>query len=253
MFELKSDREIEIMREAGRVVAEVHEIMKKYIAPGITTRELDSLAEEHICRRGATPTFKGYKGGSSRPFPASICASIDEVVVHGIPSDRKLVEGEIISVDVGTSLGGYCGDGAATYPVGKISPAKQKLMDVTLAALMAGIEQARVGNHLGDISAAIQMTAEQSGFSVVRDMVGHGIGRQMHEDPQVHNFGRPGSGPILKKGLVLAIEPMVNTGSYKISFKPDGWTTITADGLPSAHFEHTVAITDKGPEILTVL
>lgn len=253
MFELKSDREIEIMREAGRVVAEVHEIMKKHIAPGITTRELDTLAEEHICRRGAIPTFKGYRGGSSRPFPASICASIDEVVVHGIPSDRKLVEGEIISIDVGTSLNGYCGDGAMTYAVGKVSPAKQKLMDVTLAALTAGIAQARVGNHLGDISAAIQATVEKYGFSVVRDMVGHGIGRQMHEDPQVHNFGRPGSGPVLKKGLVLAIEPMVNVGGYKINFKPDGWTTVTADGLPSAHFEHTVAITDRGSEILTVL
>ncbi len=250
MPEYKTEREIEIMREAGRIVAEVLDLLADHIRPGVTTAELDRLAEEHILGRGAKPAFKGYRmGGNS--FPASICASIDEVVVHGIPSDRALVEGEIISIDVGSYKDGYYGDAARTYAVGAVGDEKQKLMSVTRQALAAGIEQARVGNHLGDISAAIQEAAEQKGFSVVRDMVGHGIGRRMHEDPQVHNFGTPGSGMMLKAGLVLAIEPMVNAGGYKIAFKPDGWTTVTADGSPSAHFEHTVAITDAGPDILT--
>jgi methionyl aminopeptidase len=251
MPEYKSDREIEIMREAGRIVAEVLDLLEEHIKPGVTTAELDRLAEEHILSRGATPAFKGYRMGGNT-YPASICASIDEVVVHGIPSQRKLVEGEIIAIDVGTFKDGYCGDGARTYAVGEINEEKRRLMDVTRQALESGIQQAVVGNHLGDISAAIQKTAEQNGFAVVRDMVGHGIGRRMHEDPQVHNFGEPGTGPLLKAGLVLAIEPMVNAGGYAISFKPDGWTTVTADGSPSAHFEHTVAITRDGPDILTL-
>jgi len=240
------------MREAGRIVAEVLEILGNQVTPGITTAELDRIAEEYILSRGAAPAFKGYRMGGN-VFPASICASIDDVVVHGIPSGRKLMEGEIISIDVGTVKEGYYGDGARTYAVGAIDETKRKLMDVTLQALYAGIEQAVVGNRLGDISAAIQKTVEQNGFSVVRDMVGHGIGRRMHEEPQVHNFGVPGTGPLLKKGLVLAIEPMVNAGGSKISFKPDGWTTVTADGSPSAHFEHTVAITGDGPDILTLV
>jgi len=252
MFELKSDREIKIMREAGRIVAEVHELMAKHIAPGITTNELDKIAEDHIRSRGAEPAFKGYRVGG-RVYPASICASIDDVVVHGIPSDRKLQAGEIISIDVGTLKDGYYGDGAKTFAVDGIDEGKQKLMDVTMAALEAGIEKARVGNHLGDVSSAVQTIVEQNGFSVVRDMVGHGIGRHMHEEPQVYNFGSPGTGPELKAGLVIAIEPMVNIGDYKINFKPDGWTTVTADGTASAHFEHTVAITDAGPEILTLV
>jgi methionyl aminopeptidase len=226
--------------------------MGRNIAPGVTTSELDGLAEDHIRSRGGAPLFKGYRMGG-HTFPASICASIDEVVVHGIPSDRKLVEGQIISIDVGATLDGYCGDGARTYAVGAVDPLKRKLMDVTLAALEAGIAQARIGNRLGDISAAVQQTVESNGFSVVRDLVGHGIGRRMHEDPQVHNFGAAGTGPLLAKGLVLAIEPMVNAGDYRIVFKPDGWTTVTADGSPSAHFEHTVAITGDGPEILTLV
>jgi len=251
MPEYKSDREIEIMREAGRIVAEVLDLIGDHIGPGVTTAELDRLAEDHIRTRGAKPAFKGYRmGGNS--FPASICASIDEVVVHGIPSGRKLVAGEIISVDVGTFKDGYYGDGARTYAVGDIDDCRRKLTDVTRKALDNGIEQARAGNRLGDISAAIQKTAEQNGFSVVREMVGHGIGRRMHEDPQVHNFGTPGTGMVLKTGLVLAIEPMINAGGYRISFKPDGWTTVTADGSPSAHFEHTVAITENGPDILTL-
>lgn len=251
MPEYKSEREVEIMREAGRIVGEVLDLLGDRIEPGVTTAELDRLAEEHIRERGATPAFKGYRMGGNT-FPASICASIDEVVVHGIPSSRRLVEGEIISIDVGTFKDGYHGDGARTYAVGGVDETKRKLMAVTKQALENGIDQARVGNHLGDISAAIQTTAEQNGFSVVRDMVGHGIGRRMHEDPQVHNFGTPGTGMILKAGLVLAIEPMINAGGYKISFKPDGWTTVTADGSPSAHFEHSVAITDDGPDILTL-
>ncbi len=252
MVELKSDREIEIMREAGKIVAEVHQLMAEKVVAGITTAELDSIAEDHIRSRGAEPAFKGYRVGGN-VFPSSICASIDEVVVHGIPSNRELRDGDIISIDVGTFKDGYYGDGAKTFAVGEINETKKKLMDVTLEALNAGIEKAQNGNRLGDISAAIQAVVEENGFSVVRDMVGHGIGRKMHEDPQVYNFGVAGTGPVLKKGLVLAIEPMVNVGDYKISFKPDGWTTVTSDGLPSAHFEHTVAITENGPDILTVV
>ncbi|MCK5127995.1 MAG: type I methionyl aminopeptidase [candidate division Zixibacteria bacterium] len=252
MFELKSKREVELMREAGRIVAEVHVLMEENIKPGITTAELDTIAEKHIRNRGAEPAFKGYRMGNNT-FPASICASIDDVVVHGIPSERKLQEGEIISIDVGTFIGGYYGDGAKTFAIGEIDDTKKKLMKITLQSLEAGIDKARAGNRLGDIGAAVQEIVEQNGFSVVRDMVGHGIGRKMHEDPQVYNFGTPGTGVVLKEGLVLAIEPMVNVGEYKINFKPDGWTTVTADGKPSAHFEHTVAITDNGPEILTLV
>jgi methionyl aminopeptidase len=251
MPEYKTDREIEIMREAGRIVAEVLNMLGENIDPGVTTAELDLKAEELIRSRGAEPAFKGYRVGGNT-FPASICASIDDVVVHGIPSGRKLIEGEIISIDVGTFKDGYHGDGARTYAVGAIDDTKRKLMDVTIMALQAGIKRAVVDNHLGDISAAVQEVVEQNGFSVVRDMVGHGIGRKMHEEPQVHNFGTPGTGPLLKKGLVLAIEPMVNVGGHKINFKPDGWTTVTADGTPSAHFEHTVAVTNNGPDILTL-
>lgn len=250
---MKSEREIEIMREAGRVVAEVLDIMQEHVAPGITTGELDTLAEEHIRRRDGSPAFKGYRMGPGRAFPASICASIDDVVVHGIPGSRKLLEGEIISIDVGVLKDGYYGDAARTYAVGEVDETKQKLMQVTREALEAGIDKARVGNRLGDISSAVQKVVEQNGFAVVREMVGHGIGRKMHEDPQVQNFGTPGTGPELKSGLVLAIEPMVNAGGYRISFKADGWTTVTADGSPSAHFEHSVAITDNGPYILTLV
>jgi methionyl aminopeptidase len=253
MFELKSDREIEIMREAGRVVAEVLDLMGRNIAAGATTGELDAMAEAHIRHRGGTPAFKGYRMGTGRAFPASICASIDDVVVHGIPGKRRLIEGEIISIDVGVLKDGYYGDAARTYAVGEVSEEKQKLMDVTQQALRAGIDKARAGHRLGDISAAVQEVVEQNGFSVVREMVGHGIGRRMHEDPQVQNFGKANTGPELKTGLVLAIEPMVNVGGYEISVKPDGWTTVTADGSASAHFEHSVAITDNGPYILTLV
>lgn len=252
MFELKSDREIEIMREAGRIVAEVLDLLGQNISAGMTTGELDKIAEDYIRTQGGEPAFKGYRVGG-RAYPASICASIDDVVVHGIPGSRILNEGEIISIDVGVKKNGYYGDGARTYAVGEISDEKKKLMDITLKALKAGIEKARAGNRLGDISAAVQNVVEQNGFSVVRDMVGHGIGRKMHEEPQVHNFGTAGTGPELKKGLVLAIEPMVNIGSYEINIKKDGWTTVTADGSTSAHFEHSVAITANGPDILTLV
>lgn len=251
MPEFKSDREIEVMREAGRIVAEVLDLLGEHIAPGVSTAELDRLAEAFIRSQGAVPAFKGYRIGGNT-FPASICTSIEDVVVHGIPSKRTLVAGEIISIDVGTSKNGYYGDGARTYAVGEIDETRRRLMAVTQQALEAGIGKATVGNRVGDISAAIQEVVEQNGLSVVRDMVGHGIGRRMHEEPQVHNFGTPGTGLVLKKGLVLAIEPMVNAGGYKINFKPDGWTTVTADGSPSAHFEHTVAVTDNGPDILTL-
>lgn len=251
MFELKSEREIEIMREAGRIVSEVLDLLGQNISVGMTTGELDKIAEDYIHTRGGEPAFKGYRVGG-RAYPASICASIDDVVVHGIPGSRKLIEGEIISIDVGVKKNGYYGDGARTYAIGEISDEKKKLMDITLKALKAGIEKARAGNRLGDISAAVQKVVEQNGFSVVRDMVGHGIGRKMHEEPQVHNFGTAGSGPELKLGLVLAIEPMVNVGGYEINIKKDGWTTVTADGSTSAHFEHSVAITAAGPDILTL-
>ena len=239
------------MREAGQIVAEVLDLLGQNISVGMTTGELDKIAEDYIRTRGGEPAFKGYRVGG-RAFPASICASIDDVVVHGIPGSRILNEGEIISIDVGVKKNGYYGDGAQTYAIGEISDEKKKLMDITLKALKAGIEKARAGNRLGDISAAVQNVVEQNGFSVVRDMVGHGIGRKMHEEPQVHNFGTAGTGPELKKGLVLAIEPMVNIGSYEINIKKDGWTTVTADGSTSAHFEHSVAITANGPDILTL-
>lgn len=239
------------MREAGRIVSEVLDLLGQNISVGMTTGELDKIAEDYIHTRGGEPAFKGYRVGG-RAYPASICASIDDVVVHGIPGSRKLIEGEIISIDVGVKKNGYYGDGARTYAIGEISDEKKKLMDITLKALKAGIEKARAGNRLGDISAAVQKVVEQNGFSVVRDMVGHGIGRKMHEEPQVHNFGTAGSGPELKLGLVLAIEPMVNVGGYEINIKKDGWTTVTADGSTSAHFEHSVAITAAGPDILTL-
>lgn len=247
MIQLKSPREIEKMRKAGRIVAEVLDLISENIKPGITTKTLDRLAAEHFKRSKARPAFLGYQG-----FPANICVSIDDEVVHGIPGERKLVEGQIVSIDVGSILDGYYGDGARSYGVGEISPESQRLLEVTENSLLRGIAQGRMGNHLGDISAAIQTYVEAQGFSVVRDLVGHGIGRKMHEEPQVPNYGTPGSGIELNEGLVLAIEPMINAGGYDVRILPDGWTIVTADGGSSAHFEHTVAITANGPEILTI-
>jgi len=246
MIQYKSPREIEKMREAGKIVAEVLDLISENIRPGITTRALDKLAAEHFSKRNARAAFLGYQG-----FPAHICVSIDDEVVHGIPGDRKLVEGQLVSVDVGSIAEGYYGDAARSFGVGDVGPEIEKLLKVTEEALYKGINVCRVGKKLGDLSATIQSYVESFGFTVVRDLVGHGIGRQMHEEPQVPNFGEPGTGIELKEGLVLAIEPMINSGRHDVRILPDGWTIATADGSYSAHFEHTVAITSNGPEILT--
>jgi len=246
MITRKSTRELRYMRDAGRVVANVFQELEKAIRPGVTTGELDRLAEDFIIRQGARPAFKGLYG-----FPAAICTSVNEQVVHGIPGLRKLEAGDIISIDIGAEINGYFGDAAVTFPVGDISPEARRLLDVTRDALYAGIDVARTGNRLSDISHAIQSYVENHGFSVVRDYVGHGIGRKMHEDPQVPNFGRPGRGPRLEPGMTLAIEPMVNAGTYEVVTLDDGWTVVTRDGSLSAHFEHTVAITNGAAEILT--
>lgn len=248
MIILKSDSELAAMRRAGRVVAQAHQLVQEHLRPGITTEMLDRLVEEFILSQNAVPAFKGYNG-----YPASICASVNEVVVHGIPNDLPLEEGWILSVDIGAFVDGFCGDSAWTYPIGKIDPEVQRLLDVTEESLFKGIEKAVIGNRLSDISHQIQTVVESNGFSVVRDFVGHGIGRRMHESPQIPNFGSPGRGPRLKAGMTLAIEPMVNMGSYHVRILPDNWTTATVDGSWSAHFEHTIAVTADGPEILTEL
>lgn len=235
------------MARAGAIVRGCLELIGQEIRPGITTKELDKLAEEYIRSRGGIPTFKGYRG-----FPASICASPNDIVVHGIPGRVRLREGDIVGIDVGVTLNGYIADAAMTFPVGEISEEAQRLLRVTEEALMLGIAQCRVGNRVGDISHAVQSHAEAHGYSVVRSMVGHGVGRYMHEDPQVPNFGSPGQGPELREGMVLAIEPMVNMGGYEVEIGEDHWAVYTKDGSLSAHFEHTVAITREGPRILTL-
>jgi methionyl aminopeptidase len=245
---IKSQREIEHLKRSNAIVAEVFQKLKKFVAPGITTKELDRVAEEIILSKGATPAFKGYRG-----FPASLCTSINEEVVHGIPSQRRLEEGDIVSLDVGTKLNGYFGDGAITLPVGEVDYAVQRLLEVTEKALHIGIGEAKIGNRLFDISYAIQTWVESYGFSVVRDFVGHGIGIDLHEEPQIPNFGPPHQGPRLERGMVLALEPMVNEGTHEVKILSDGWTVVTTDGRRSAHFEHTIAITDEGPEILSTL
>lgn len=249
---VKSPKEIEYMRECCRIVAELLRMLRGYIRAGVTTKYLDQIAEEFITAQGATPAFKGYGFEQKNRFPASICASIDDVVVHGIPNNRQLREGEIISIDVGVKKNNFFGDGAWTFPVDEVSIEKQRLMQVAEESLYKGIEQSQVGRRVSDISAAIQTHVEKAGFSVVRDLVGHGIGRELHEEPAVPNFGSPGTGMVLKEGMTLAIEPMVNAGTYRVNVGADGWTVHTADGLPSAHFEHTVLITQNGPEILTL-
>ena len=250
MITLKSERELDYLRAASRLVAEVLEELRKIIisAPGITTRELDSLAESLILKRGAKPAFKGYRG-----FPSSLCTSVNEQVVHGIPGPYKLQSGDIISLDLGVKLNGYYGDAAITVGIGKVSNEVNRLLQVTEEALYKGIEQAKVKNRLSDISHAIQSHAEKSGFSVVRDLVGHGIGRALHEEPSIPNFGKPHLGPKLKRGMTFAIEPMVNMGKFEVETKKDNWTVVTKDGKPSAHFEHTIAIRGNKPEILTVI
>ena len=247
MINIRSRQEIEQMRQAGKIVAEVHRLIKNMIQPGITTLELDHAAETHIRTRGGEPAFKGYGG-----FPASICSSVNHQVVHGIPGNVQLVEGDIISIDTGVQLNGYYADAAKTFPVGTISTQAQRLIDITRQSFYEGIKFAREGQRLSDISHAIQECAESAGFSVVRNYVGHGIGTAMHEEPQIPNYGQPGKGPRLKAGMVLAIEPMINEGTYHVKVLSDGWTVITMDGKKSAHYEHTLAITDGEPEILTV-
>jgi methionyl aminopeptidase len=248
MIILKSRNEIEKMMRSGRLLAQVFELLEGYIKPGVTTEELDRICEDYIRSHGAQPSFKGYRG-----FPASICTSINEQVVHGIPGARVMESGDLVSVDVGLVLDGYHADSARTYICGDSSPDAVRLIEITQEALMRGIEQAVVGNRVSDISHAIQSYVEAAGYSVVRDFVGHGIGRNMHEDPQVPNFGAPGFGPRLKEGMTLAIEPMVNTGIHEVAVLSDSWTVVTVDGSLSAHFEHTIAITRNGPEVLTKL
>lgn len=248
MITLKSNRQIAYMKEAGRIVAESLAFLAKMVEPGITTEELDLAAEEYILKRDALPAFKGYQG-----FPATICASVNDEVVHGIPGLRKLQSGDIISIDIGAVKNGFFGDSAITVPVGDVAEDKLRLLAVTEESLMEGIKHAVIGNHLSDISHAVQTYVERHGYSVVRDYVGHGIGRKMHEEPQIPNFGKPGHGPRLAKGMTLAVEPMVNIGTYKVRTLLDNWTVVTEDGQCSAHFEHTIAITTEGPEILTKL
>ncbi len=248
MIQLKSPREIEIMAQGGRILAETVETLCAAVRPGVSTAELDEIAETFIrAREGATPAFKGLYG-----FPGSVCASINNEIVHGIPSRRRtLQEGDIISLDVGVRYHGFFTDSATTVAVGAVPPESQRLLDVTEAALAAGIEAAQPGNHLGDIGAAVQAVVEGAGFSVVKDLVGHGIGVEFHEKPQVPNYGKPKRGMKLAVGLTIAIEPMVNMGSAETREMPDRWTIVTADGSRSAHFEHTVAVTEQGPRILT--
>src|SRR5436305_13897051 len=242
----KSQREIEKMRAAGRLVGKVLLELRNMVEPGMTTLEVNDAADQMIRDAGAYPTFKGYNG-----FPFSICASVNEQVVHGFPSTYELQEGDIFSIDVGVTLDGFVGDTATTIPVGTVSEERLKLIRVAEECLERAISQCRLGNHVGDIGWAVQSYAEAHGYSVVRDYVGHGIGRRMHEDPQIPNYGKPGKGPKIKKGYVFAIEPMVNMGSYYTKTLKDGWTVVTVDGLPSAHAEHTIAITEDGPEVLT--
>jgi methionyl aminopeptidase len=247
MIILKTSQEIKLIAKASRIVALTIEFLRERVKPGVTTADLDRWAEEFILGEGARPAFKGYRG-----YPATLCTSVNEEVVHGIPSSRKrLNEGDIIGVDVGAVVEGYHGDAAVTLPVGSVSEAAARLIRVTEASLEAGLAQVRVGNRLSDVSHAIQIVAEKEGYSVVTDFVGHGIGRNLHEDPQVPNYGRPGEGPRLKEGLVLAIEPMVNVGRSEVEVLTDQWTVVTKDRSLSAHFEHTIALTADGPQILT--
>jgi methionyl aminopeptidase len=246
MIPLKSEEDLEMIRRSGKILSRVMQKLCASIQEGLTTAQLDQLAEVLVSKEGATPAFKGYKG-----FPANICISINEEIIHGIPGERKLKNGDLISLDLGVDYKGYFSDAAITTAVGKVNPRVKKLIEVTKAALAQGIKQARQDNQLSDISYAIQSFVEAKGFSVVRDFVGHGIGHNLHEEPEIPNFGRPHQGPALKTGMVFAIEPMVNMGSWESKIVENGWTAVTKDGLPSAHFEHTVAITENGPEILT--
>jgi methionyl aminopeptidase len=244
---IKSPAEIEKMRISGKALRQVHDAIAPFVKPGATTMDLENVAVRKIAELGAIAAFKGYHG-----YPSALCTSINEEVVHGIPSEKRVLkEGDILSIDCGVIIDGFYSDAAVTYPVGKVSSETQKLLDVTLASLEAAIQQCQVGGRLFDISAAVQEMCEAAGFGVVRDFVGHGIGKSMHEDPQLPNFGDAGKGPRLKAGMVLAIEPMINAGGPEVRVLKDGWTAVTVDGGYSAHFEHTVAITKDGPKVLT--
>lgn len=249
MITLKSQREIDIMREAGRMVALTREEVKKHIKPGISTKALDEIAENFIVSLGGKPSFKGYHG-----FPGSVCLSVNEVVVHGIPSEKMILkEGDIITLDIGVYYKGYHADSAWTYPVGTISKADQQLLDVTLASLFEGLKQAIPGNRVSDISAAIEAYVKPYGYGIVEEFTGHGIGKQLHEDPYIPNFGQPGMGALLKPGMTFCVEPMVNIGTKRVKILQDNWTTVTMDKSKSAHFEHMIAITETGYQILTEL
>ncbi|MCX7799780.1 MAG: type I methionyl aminopeptidase [Fimbriimonadales bacterium] len=249
MITLKTPEQIDKMRAAGRLLAKALRCMGEAIVPGkTTTADLDALAEEIVRSEGGVPAFKGYRG-----FPASVCASVNEEVVHGIPSpERVLRHGDIVGLDLGVTLDGWNADAAWTFAVGEVAPEVQRLLNVTRESLFQGIAKAKAGNRIGDVAAAIQRYVEKNGYSVVRDLVGHGIGRSIHEEPSVPNFGKPGQGPVLREGMTICIEPMVNMGTWKVRTLQDQWTMVAADGKPSAHFEHTVAITKNGPLILTL-
>lgn len=248
---IKTEHDIELIRESCRIVAEVLALVGAQVKAGIFTRELDQIAEEYIRSRDAVPAFKGYGHDRHNLFPSTLCISVEDEVVHGIPNSRRLEEGQVVSVDVGVKKDGYFGDGARTFAVGRTSHEKMRLMQITEESLYKGIEMARAGNHLHDVSSAVQKHVEDAGFSVVRDLVGHGIGKQLHEEPAIPNFGTAGTGIVLKEGMTLAIEPMVNAGTFKVEVDQDGWTVRTADGKPSAHFEHTIVVRQGEPEILT--
>lgn len=252
MIIIKAKKEIDFIRESCRIVAETLRLLKSNVSPGITTLELDQIAEDYIRSNDAIPAFKGYSQGNAPGFPGSVCVSVDDAVVHGIPGTDVLKEGQIVSLDVGVLKNKYYGDAALSVAVGTVSEQKQKLLEVTEQSLHYGIEQAVEGNRVHDISAAVQQYVEQNDFSVVRDLCGHGVGRYLHEEPSVPNFGKSGTGPLLKNGMTLAIEPMVNAGNYEVITDSDGWTILTRDGSPSAHFEHTILINGDSPEILTV-
>jgi len=248
MIMIKTDKEITLMRNAGNLLEKTFQILKQHIKPGVTTNELDEIVRRFIQANAAQPSFLGYNG-----FPASICASINEQVVHGIPGNRILLDGDIVSIDIGVCLNGYHSDAAATYPVGTISAELAQLLTVTEQSLHRAIARALPGKRLGDISYAVQSFCESYGYGVVEELCGHGIGRELHEDPPVPNFGKPGKGPKLKPGMILAIEPMINMGTKDVDVLLDNWTVVTCDEKPSAHFEHTILITDGAPEILTIL
>ena len=246
MIICKSAAEIEKLRRSGQLVSRILNETREQVRPGVTTQELEKFVEKRLVQAEARPAFKGYRG-----YPCCLCASVNEQIVHGIPSSRKLKEGDILSLDLGVIVDGYYGDAALTVPVGAISESLQRLLRVTEESLEKAIDRVRLGNHLGDISAAVERHVTTNGFSVVRDFVGHGIGRELHEEPQIPNFGQPGFGPVLKEGMVLAIEPMVNAGGPGVRVLDDHWTAVTTDGACSAHFEHMVAVTRNGPDVLT--